>query len=38
MTIYEAIVTWLIINEIFIIWRMEVAIARGGDVGREQQP
>ena len=26
VTIYEAFVTWLVINEIFIIWRMEVAV------------
>jgi hypothetical protein len=27
--IYKAIITWLIVNEIFVIWRMEVAIRRG---------
>ncbi len=29
MTLYEAVMLWLIANELFVIWRQEVAIARG---------
>ena len=29
MTFYEAAMLYLIANELFIIWRQEIAIARG---------
>jgi len=29
MSFYEAVMLWLIFNELFVIWRQEVAIARG---------
>ena len=24
MTLYEALISWLIINQVFVIWRLEV--------------